>query len=200
MVVFPYHAGSRSAYSQLPEGAIHGVVLKGVVGDGKTDDTVAIQDAINRGVSSLHLSPGKFRLTQSLVVDLGKTGFVSLSGNGVATIVMDGPGPAIRFVGTHQGTADPHSFEKDVWDRQRAPMVDGLEFVGSHPQACGIEAEGTMQLTLTRLIVRQMLHCIHLTSRNRNVLIANCHLYENRGKGIFLDSRRQCSQFAYQWL
>ena len=28
---------------------------------------------------------------------------------------------------------------------------------------------------------------IHLVERNRNVLIANCHLYHNRGAGVFLD-------------
>ncbi len=188
LVALLFHAADQSAFSQSPSIPSNRTGLKGVVGDGKTDDTVAIQNAIDSGTSSIHFPPGSFRLTRPLVVDLDKTGLVSFSGDGVATIVMDGPGPAIRFVGTHKGTADPQSFEKNVWDRQRAPMIDGLEIVGVHSKACGIEADGTMQLTLTRLIVRHVLHCIHLTNRNRNVLIASCHLYENRGKGIFLDN------------
>jgi hypothetical protein len=44
-----------------------------------------------------------------------------------------------------------------------------------------------MQLTLTRLVVRRVLHAIHLVRHNRNVLIANCHLYDNRGIGVYLD-------------
>jgi hypothetical protein len=44
-----------------------------------------------------------------------------------------------------------------------------------------------MQAILTRVTVRKALHGIHLTTRNRNVLISDCHLYENRGVGLFLD-------------
>jgi Periplasmic copper-binding protein (NosD) len=158
------------------------------VGDGKADETEAIQRAIDSHVGAIVLKSGRYRITRPLVVDLDKSGFVSFSGNGVATIVMEGPGPAIRFVGTHQGTADPTSVKKEVWDRQRAPMIDAVEIVGSHPEAIGVEADGTMQLTLTRLIIRNVLHAIRLVNRNRNVLIADCHLYENRGVGIFLDN------------
>ncbi|MGW8182240.1 MAG: right-handed parallel beta-helix repeat-containing protein, partial [bacterium] len=57
----------------------------------------------------------------------------------------------------------------------------------NHPEASGIEATGTMQAIITRVIVRKALHGIHLIKRNRNVLISDCHLYENRGIGIFLD-------------
>lgn len=67
-------------------------------------------------------------------------------------------------------------------------MVDGLEIVGSHPEASGIEATGTMQLTLTRVVVRKALHGIHLVNRNRNVIISNCHIYENGGVGIYYDN------------
>ena len=45
-----------------------------------------------------------------------------------------------------------------------------------------------MQLTITRVLVRKCRHGIHLTGRNRNVLIADCHIYENRGIGVFLDA------------
>ncbi len=176
------------AYSQSSVIRSGDNAFKSVVGDGTTDDTTALQNAIDSGVSSLQFPPGKYRLTRTLVVDLDKSGFVSLSGNGVATIIMDAPGPAIRFFGTHKGTAAPQSFEERIWERQRAPMIDGLEIVGVHPESSGIEADGTMQLTLTRLLVRHVLHGIHLTNRNRNVVIANCHIYENRGIGIFLDN------------
>jgi hypothetical protein len=44
-----------------------------------------------------------------------------------------------------------------------------------------------MQLTLTRLLVRHCRHGVHLVKRNRNVLVSDCHIYENRGVGVFLD-------------
>jgi parallel beta-helix repeat protein len=45
-----------------------------------------------------------------------------------------------------------------------------------------------MQLTITRVHIRGVLHGIHLTGNNRNLIISDCHLYENRGVGIFYDN------------
>jgi parallel beta-helix repeat protein len=44
-----------------------------------------------------------------------------------------------------------------------------------------------MQLTITRLVVRDALHGIRLVERNRNVILAECHVYHNRGIGVFFD-------------
>jgi Periplasmic copper-binding protein (NosD) len=157
----------------------------GAIGDGKTDDTDALQKAVGTGTA--RFPRGVYRITRTIVIDLDKVGFTALAGDGTARIVMAGPGPAFKFIGTHQGTADPPTFKENVWSKQRAPTVDGLEIVGDHPAACGIEATGTMQLTITRLVVRKALHGIHLTVRNRNLNIADCHIYDNRGVGIYYD-------------
>ncbi|MEO1999289.1 MAG: right-handed parallel beta-helix repeat-containing protein [Planctomycetaceae bacterium] len=163
------------------------VVGFGARGDGKTDDTQAIQRAIDAAVGNVRFPRGVYLITEPLLIDLEKTGYTSISGDGVAQVVMAGPGPAIRFVGTHAGTAAPHTVQNAVWDRQRTPMVDGVEIVGRHAEADGIEARGTMQLTITRVTVRHARHGIHLVDRNRNVLISECHLYDNSGIGVFLD-------------
>ena len=42
------------------------------------------------------------------------------------------------------------------------PCVDGIAIAGEHPEAIGIRAVGTMQLTVTRVHVRGALHGIHL--------------------------------------
>jgi parallel beta-helix repeat protein len=68
------------------------------------------------------------------------------------------------------------------------PLVDGLEIVGRHAESIGIEASGTMELTLTRVMVREALHGIHLYNRNRNIIISECNIYNNSGIGIFLDA------------
>ncbi|MBI5772839.1 MAG: right-handed parallel beta-helix repeat-containing protein [Verrucomicrobia bacterium] len=160
----------------------------GVVGDGKVDDSAAIQKAVDSSPGAVRFSKGVYRLTKTVVIDLDKVGFTSLVGDGTARIVMAGPGPAFKFIGTHEGSADPHQFKPNVWERQRSPMVDGLEIVGAHPEADGIEAAGTMQLTVTRTVIREARHGIHLSVRNRNVLIADCHIYHNRGIGVFYDN------------
>ncbi len=159
----------------------------GVVGDGVADDTEAIQKAVDAGTGDILFPRGIYRISRPIVIELDRVGPTSMVGTGTPRILMTGPGPAVRFVGTHEGTADPQTVKPNVWRRQRMPAVDGLEIIGAHEEAVGIEATGTMQLTVTRVNVREALHGIHLAVRNRNVLVADCHLYKNRGVGLYLD-------------
>ncbi len=159
----------------------------GFIGDGKTDNTTAVQRAVDAKRGEILFSKGIYRITKPIVIELDKVTNTSIHGGGVARIVMDGPGPAFRFIGTHEGTASPTTVNSNVWNRQHTPMVDGIDIVGNHPDACGIEASGTMQLTLTRVVVRECLHGIHLVNRNRNVTLSECHIYDNQGIGVFMD-------------
>jgi hypothetical protein len=157
-----------------------------LVGDGQADDTAALQKLIDTG-GTVSLAKGRYRLTKTVTVDLAKLGAFGLSSDGTATLIMAGPGPALKIIGTHGGTAAPKSFKPETW-AQRTPVVQGLEIIGAHAEADGLEATGTMQLTLSRLTIREARHAIHLTVRNRNVVISDCHLYRNRGVGLFLDN------------
>jgi hypothetical protein len=156
-----------------------------LVGDGQADDTAALQKLIDTQ-GSVQLTKGRYKLTKTITVDLAKLGAAGISSDGTATLIMAGPGPALKIIGTHGGTAAPKSFKPETW-AQRTPVVQGLEIVGAHAEADGIEANGTMQLTLSRLTIRECRHGIRLAVRNRNVVIADCHLYRNRGVGLFLD-------------
>lgn len=156
-------------------------------GTAETDEWRKLQTAVESG-GVVVLAPGTHRISQPIVIDLDKTGFTAIRGDGAARIVMTGEGPAFRFIGTHAGTAEPKTVKDNVWAKQRMPCIDGVEIVGAHDRAIGIEASGTMELTLCRVLIRKCLHGIHLTSRNRNVIVAECHVYENRGIGVFLDN------------
>ncbi|MEY4378998.1 MAG: hypothetical protein RLZ85_879 [Verrucomicrobiota bacterium] len=160
-----------------------------LVGDGQADDTAALQKLVDGG-GSVSLPKGRYRLTKTVTVDLAKLGAFGLSSDGTATLIMAGPGPALKIIGTHGGTAAPKSFKPETW-AQRTPVVQGLEIIGAHPEADGLEATGTMQLTISRLTIREARHAIHLTVRNRNVVISDCHLYRNRGVGLYLDRVNQ---------
>ncbi|MBE7496079.1 MAG: right-handed parallel beta-helix repeat-containing protein [Verrucomicrobiaceae bacterium] len=163
------------------------VLVPPIPNDGKSDATASIQRLIDTH-GSVFLPKGTYRLTGTLKVDLAKTGFASISGDGTARLVMEAAGPAIHFIGTHEGSAAPSSFKPEVWQNERTPMIEGVEIVGAHPEADGIEATGTMQITLSRVVVRLCRHAVHLTTRNRNVLISACHFYHNSGVGVFYDN------------
>ncbi len=158
----------------------------GATGDGQTDDTAALRRAADRG-GEIRFPRGTYRITQPIVVDLDRVGWTSLVSDGTATLVMAGPGPALQVLGTHGGTADPKTVRDNVWQRQRTPLIDGLEIVGEHPEAIGLWLQGTMQPIVTRLTVRRALHGVYLTGRSRNVIVSQCHLYDNQGVGLLLD-------------
>jgi len=193
MVIFGLSCLARWAVAQaaeepnVPAGAAAAAVRDwGAKGDGQADDTAALQQAADRG-GEIRFVRGTYRITQPIVIDLDRVGTTSVVGEGTATSVMAGPGPALKFIGTHGGTADPNSVKDNVWQRQRNPMIDGLEIVGEHPEAIGLWLEGTMQPIVTRLAVRKALHGVYLTGRSRNVIVSQCHLYDNRGVGLYLD-------------
>ena len=161
--------------------------LAGLMTGEQADNTATIQRAVDSGREQIRFPKGRFRISQTITVNLAEVGPTSFSSDGTTTLVMTGPGPAIRYVGTHGGTAAPHTMKPEVWQRQRTPLVDGIEFTGTHPEADGIVASGTMQLTISRTTIRQMRHAVRLETRNRNVTLSECHFYDNRGIGLFLD-------------
>jgi len=184
-VVHTTRAAEPSQASLRPAPA--NVLTYGAKGDGVADDTDALQRAVDAKRRAVRLPKGRYRITRPIVVDLDRVGPMSIVGDGTATLVMAGPGPAIHLVGTHGGTADPKTVKPNVWQNQRTPLIDAIQIVGDHPQAVGIRAELTMQPVFSRLTIRKALHAIHLVTRNRNVIVSECHLYENRGVGVFMD-------------
>jgi len=151
------------------------------------DSTAALQRQINDHKGSLILKAGIYRITQTLTIDLKQQGSAIVRpASGPVTLIMDGPGPAIQISGSHQGTASPKSFEIATWN-ERMPIVEGIEIVGNHPEADGIALFQCVEPIVTKISVRWCLNGIHLITRNRNVTISDCHLYENSGVGIFYD-------------
>lgn len=161
----------------------------GAVGDGVTDDTAAVERAIRETTGgSVAFPRGDYRITRTIDIDLAERSRTSLNGHGgVGRIIMAAAGPAIRFTGTHTGTAAPKGFKPQVWQRERMPQVDGIEIVGDHAEADGIEFVQVMQPTLRAVLIREVRHGVLLTTRNRNLLIDACHIYNNSGVGVFFD-------------
>ncbi len=163
----------------------------GARGDGIADDTAAVEAAVQAAADgTVEFPRGRYRLTRTIEIALGRAGPLGITGKaGTATVVMAGPGPAFRFIGSHdRGTADPQSVRPVTRDRERLPVLADLEIAGAHPEADGAEFRHTLQPTIRGVLIRQVRHGLHFTGRNRNVLIHASHVYDCRGIGVFLDA------------
>jgi hypothetical protein len=159
----------------------------GAVGDGKADDTAAIEAAVKAGEGAIYFPKGDYLISRPVIADLNMRGRGSLVGTGTACVIMAGAGPAFHFIGTHEGTGDPESVREPVWERQRMPIITGLEIRGGHKDAVGLLLEKTMQATLSNMLIRHCRTGVHLVKRNRNVIIDQCHIYHNTEIGIDFD-------------
>lgn len=160
----------------------------GAVGNGVADDTAALQHTIDSGDGVLRLNKGTYRITKPLVLDLTKTGFGAVRGEGgTSRIVMAGAGPAIRVIGDHQGTASPSSVQDHTWGKERFPTINGIEIVGEHPDAVGIELRKTMKCVISQVLIRRCRVGMHLVERNRDFVLTDSHLYDNHEIGLFFD-------------
>ncbi|MGY8644318.1 MAG: right-handed parallel beta-helix repeat-containing protein [Verrucomicrobiales bacterium] len=160
----------------------------GAIGDGEADDTEAIRHALSQGDGELDFPRGNYRISETIEILLDETGRLGIDGsNGTATVIMTGEGPAFRIIGTHGGTGDPGSSKPNIWEKQRMPTVRNIEVTATNKKADGFELIETMQATFSGVLIRQVRNGIRLHKRNRNVLINDCHIYNNLGAGIFMD-------------
>ena len=160
----------------------------GAVGDGTTDDTDALQHAIDDGDGVLELPKGTYRITKPLILDTTKHGYLGIrGGQGTARLVMAGPGPAVKVAGDHQGSANPSLVQPHTWEGERFPVLSGFEILGEHVEADGIQLYRVMQPVVRCILIRKCRYGIHLADRARNVIIADCHIYDCSDSGIFMD-------------
>ena len=160
----------------------------GAAGDGRRDDTEAIQHALKDGDGVLEFPRGEYLISQTISIELSRTGRVGIVGSaGTAKILMASAGPAFHLLGTHDKSAAPDGFQPEVWHGQRQPTVLNIEIEGRDPAADGFLLEGVMQATFEGVLLRELRHGIHVHRRARNLLISHCHIYHNTGVGIFLE-------------
>ena len=158
----------------------------GATGKDDVDDTESIIHAIKYGDGQLECKRGDYVITKTIEIDLSKTGRIDIDGsNGTAKFIMKGAGPAFRIIGTHKGSAHPHTVKDEVWKNERHPIISNIEIEGAHPEADGIEISGVFQPRLDGVLLHKVRHGVILTGVNRNVIISNCNIYHNTGIGIY---------------
>ena len=111
----------------------------GAKGDGISDDTIAIQHAVEKSGGDILFPKGSYLITKPIRVMLGNTGPHGFrSEGGTARVLMKGAGPAFQIIGTHQKSALPEHISNSLWLKERMPLFQDLEITGDHPEAAGV--------------------------------------------------------------
>ena len=133
----------------------------GARGDGKTDDSTALEKALASDTGTLVFDRGVYKISRTILVDLSKRGWTAIDGSGGARVLMAAAGPAFHFIGSHGGTADPGSVSEQTWNHERLPLVQNIEILGAHEAAVGLRLEKTLQATLSAVLIRKCSTGIH---------------------------------------
>lgn len=172
---------TKATYSMI-SGAPVNVLDYGAVGDGVTDDTVALQNAINASKNKkLFFPSGVYKITSALTLDPAFNYYIEGEGrnpgaDAVSTIVNAGTGNAIEIITA--GT-DNLFYLKDFGIR------------GNMSSGAGIVANNAAQLTLENLwVTNHGFHGVKLT-KCYNARVKNCVISQNGQHGLWLDE--QCN-------
>ena len=161
----------------------------GAVGDGITDDTQAIQaavDSIDGGV--LFFRPGAiFKVSDTISIDTSKV--KGIIGNN-ATIITDSDIDILHiFGGLETGTAIPGNDDTEAEEGSMAFFIRGLKITSSPTLSVGtgLKLTGTFGVNIESCHIYKVNIGVCITERNRNIIISGNHIWNCRSYGIHYD-------------
>ncbi len=155
----------------------------GAVGDGVSDDTQAIKDAINsiQNTGVLAFGAGKkYKVSNTIEVDVSKV--KGIVGNNALLFTETDIIVLHVFGGLTTGTADPTSTNTQDEKFNMSPFVRDLK-IYSTPElsvGTGIKIVGTFGLRIEGCHIFELDTGIRVTGKNRNIIIKGNHVWNCR--------------------
>lgn len=161
----------------------------GAVGDGITDDTQAIQaavDSIDGGV--LFFRPGAiFKVSDTISIDTSKV--KGIIGNN-ATIITASDIDILHISGgLETGSANPGDDDTKDEEGSMAFFIRGLKITSSPTLSVGtgLKLTGTFGVIIESCHIYKVNVGVCITERNRNIIISGNHIWNCRSYGIHYD-------------
>lgn len=160
----------------------------GVIADGYTDTTTALQNLLYNGGSEISFPRGVYKISSTLIIrpELVK----KLNGNG-AIIMVTADVPAVKLVGglSASSTANPTTIGKKIIDAETSTIIEGLHIKASSDTiGTGICLSYVFQAIVRNCHLHNINIGLSVENTCRNLIIAENNIYSCSSYGVLFAS------------
>lgn len=167
----------------------------GIVGDGISDDTQAIQNAIDNN-NVVILPPNcTFKITDTLEIDV-KT--LKLFDGNNSKIIVSGAFEAFHVSGLCAVSSNPLNQTDSVKEDEAASIIRNVRIIGTTSAvdaSCGIKLSGCFKTRIENCYIYNVTDGIIISGINRDLMFFGNQIYGVRRYGIYIDSTVNLHQF-----
>ncbi|MDG5761561.1 right-handed parallel beta-helix repeat-containing protein [Natronococcus sp. A-GB1] len=167
----------------------------GAEGDGETDDTEAIQAAVddladNDKTGILTFTAGNhYSVTDTITVDVRYVR--GIEGNN-ARVFTSADVVVFRIKGSHTGTANPTGTTDETQVHEMHPFIENIRISSEMTEATelvgtGIEVEGTFGLRVNQCQLLNLRNGLVFTGNNRNPIVSENNIWHCLDYGVWFD-------------
>jgi len=157
-----------------------------IVGDGVTDDTLAVQRVVNMGNRVTFPNVQSIKLTGTVTVALGYSKVIDGMG---ATLTATGDFYALTVKGTLDSTASPSTIDDYVLKSEGGTTIKNFKLTSSSASTGGgMDVSKAFNLKIEDCYIYKCNNGIRVSGMNRDISIAGNHIFAINANGILFDA------------
>ena len=163
-----------------------------IVGDGETDDTLAVQKIVNMAETVVFPRRDKILITGTIDVRMGYARI--LDGNG-CNIIVDDDFYALTVTGTLTGSTEATGMDAFVVADEAGMLIRNFRITSAGgDEGGGIQVTKAFKLKICDNYIHHMKNGIRVYGRNRDLMIANNNMITFTDNGILVDQNANIHQ------